>query len=101
MIPSFIAESPCSRTDPEAMFPAKTDSVAIAFAKERVCGTCDFREQCLEWALNPFSRSECGIFGGLTGDERKELVKERGLGKAVRLNYGTFPPKSKRLSAAA
>ncbi|PRH80571.1 WhiB family transcriptional regulator [Streptomyces solincola] len=101
MIPAFMTESPCSRIDPEAMFPAPSDTAAITFAKEQVCGTCHFRAQCLEWAISPFSRSEYGIFGGHTEEERRDLVKARKLAKPVRLNYGPLPPKHQRLSAAA
>ncbi|MGW0763673.1 WhiB family transcriptional regulator [Streptomyces sp. NPDC002814] len=92
--------SPCSRIDPESMFPAPSDASGIEFAKRQVCGACHFRAECLEWALNPLSRCDYGIFGGLTADERKKLVKTRRLGKAARLNYGPFPPKDKRLTAA-
>ncbi|MET9528138.1 WhiB family transcriptional regulator [Streptomyces coeruleorubidus] len=96
-----MTESPCSRIDPEVMFPHPSDVSGIEFAKQQVCGACHVRAECLEWALNQFSRSDYGIFGGLTEDERKELVKSRQLGKAERLNYGSFPPKNKRLTAAA
>lgn len=98
MIPDFMTESPCSRLDPEAMFPAPSNTDAIDFAKQQVCGDCTFRLQCLEWALNPQSRCEYGIFGGHTAAERRYLIKERKLAKTARLDYGTFPPKHKRLT---
>ncbi|MFD9248361.1 WhiB family transcriptional regulator [Streptomyces bottropensis] len=96
-----MTESPCSRIDPEVMFPDASDVSGIEFVKKRVCGECYFEAKCLEWALNRFSRSEYGIFGGHTEDERKALVKERKLGKAARLNYGPLPAKTRRFTAAA
>jgi hypothetical protein len=97
----FMIESPCSSIDPEAMFPDPSDISGIEFAKKQVCGACEHQASCLEWALDRFSRSEYGIFGGHTAEERKELVKNWQLGKAARLNYGPIPAKDKRLTAAA
>lgn len=101
MIPDFMAESPCAFIDPEAMFPHPSDTDAVRFAKQDVCGVCDFRSRCLEWALDPSSRSAYGIFGGHTERERRALIKAQKLDKPVRPDYGTFPPKHKRLPAAA
>ncbi|MGC4951018.1 WhiB family transcriptional regulator [Streptomyces sp. DT224] len=99
--PDFMRDAPCGEIDPEAMFPAPTDKKAITFAKHEVCGNCPARLRCLEWALDPASRSRHGIFGGLTERERSGIIRARKLGQSVRLDYGTRPPKSKRLPAAA
>ncbi|MGA5411543.1 WhiB family transcriptional regulator [Streptomyces lavendulocolor] len=95
-----MIDSPCSRIDPEVMFPDPSDISGIEFAKRQVCGACYSQVECLEWALRASSRSEYGIFGGHTEEERKKLVKARQLGRPARLNYGTFPAKNKRLTTA-
>ncbi|MEU0857435.1 WhiB family transcriptional regulator [Streptomyces griseofuscus] len=94
-----MVDSPCSRVDPEVMFPAPSSLVEVTVAKS-LCRACPFRNECLEWALSPASRCDYGIFGGLTEDERKALVKAKKLGKAQRINYGPIPPRAKRLLAA-
>ena len=38
----------CAQTDPEAFFPEKGGSTREA---KRVCGSCDVRVECLEYAL--------------------------------------------------
>lgn len=98
--PTFMLGSPCSRIDPEIMFPASCDTAGIELAKQ-TCGRCKFRVECQEWALDPASRCDAGVFGALSEDERKALIKDRNLGKAVRLHYGKLPPKPKRIPAVA
>ena len=43
---------------------------------KQVCGGCPVRDECLEHAMD--SRERDGIWGGLTGDERKTLARRRG-----------------------
>ncbi len=95
--PSFMLGAPCSRIDPEFMFPMPTDVAGIEGAKA-ICGPCPARTECLEWALDPARRCDFGVFGGLTEDERRGMAKARG--KALRLYYGRVPAKSQRISAA-
>jgi len=64
----------CREVDPELFFPPTGDTQAGADAKE-VCGGCDVRERCLEWALA--ANVEHGIWAGLTYHERKALRAER------------------------
>jgi WhiB family redox-sensing transcriptional regulator len=98
--PAFMIDSPCSRTDPEAMFPDTGDAAGIVFAK-RTCGQCSVRTECLEWALAPASRANFGVWGGLSEDERRELIRKQKRGRAERINYGPLPPKKHRFAAAA
>jgi hypothetical protein len=92
--------APCAQVGTEAMFPAPSNSSAVALAK-RVCALCDVRLDCLEWALAPESRCEFGVFGGLTESERKDMIKVRNLGKATRLFYGPRPPAERRIPATS
>lgn len=43
---------------------------------KRVCSVCPVRRQCLEMALRAEHQSRYGVFGGLTGAERQQLVKQ-------------------------
>jgi WhiB family redox-sensing transcriptional regulator len=60
----------CAQTDPEAFFPEKGGSTREA---KRVCGSCDVRGECLEYALAKDERF--GIWGGLSERERRRLKK--------------------------
>jgi len=58
----------CAQTDPEAFFPEKGGSTRDA---KKICGTCEVRAQCLEYALQNDERF--GIWGGLSERERRKL----------------------------
>ncbi|MNR09018.1 Transcriptional regulator WhiB [compost metagenome] len=60
----------CNQADPEAFFPEK--GVSSEYAK-KVCGRCDVRSRCLEYALANDERH--GIWGGLSESERRKLRK--------------------------
>lgn len=60
----------CAQTDPEAFFPEKGGSTRDA---KKVCGACNVRSQCLEYALANDERF--GIWGGLSERERRRLRK--------------------------
>lgn len=65
---SWQADSLCAQTDPEAFFPEKGGSTREA---KRICGSCEVRAQCLEYALENDERF--GIWGGLSERERRKL----------------------------
>ena len=58
----------CAQTDPEAFFPEKGGSTREA---KKVCGGCEGRTECLEYALKHDERF--GIWGGLSERERRRL----------------------------
>ena len=60
----------CAQTDPEAFFPEKGGSTRDA---KKVCGACDVKQDCLEYALANDERF--GIWGGLSERERRKLRK--------------------------
>lgn len=70
---SWQTDALCSQTDPEAFFPEKGGSTRDA---KRVCGTCDVRAECLEYALQNDERF--GIWGGLSERERRKLKRLAG-----------------------
>ncbi|WP_373456763.1 WhiB family transcriptional regulator [Brevibacterium sp. 50QC2O2] len=64
----------CAQTDPEAFFPEKGGSTREA---KKVCGSCEVRMECLEFALENDERF--GIWGGLSERERRALKKQGGI----------------------
>ena len=62
----------CAQTDPEAFFPEKGGSTREA---KRVCGVCDVKVECLEYALSNDERF--GIWGGLSERERRRLKRSQ------------------------
>jgi WhiB family redox-sensing transcriptional regulator len=66
-------EALCAQTDPEAFFPEKGGSTREA---KRVCGRCDVKADCLEYALANDERF--GIWGGLSERERRRLKRRAG-----------------------
>ena len=62
----------CAQTDPEAFFPEKGGSTREA---KRVCGSCDVKVECLEYALSNDERF--GIWGGLSERERRRLKRSQ------------------------
>jgi WhiB family redox-sensing transcriptional regulator len=68
---AWAKDAACNGYDLDDFF---TEAKAgIAWAK-RVCGLCPVREECLAEALRAEYGSRYGIYGGLTPDERTELV---------------------------
>lgn len=65
---AWQADALCAQTDPESFFPEKGGSTRDA---KRICGSCDVRSECLEYALANDERF--GIWGGLSERERRKL----------------------------
>lgn len=61
----------CKETDPDAFHPEKGGSTREA---KRICGRCEVRDECLEYALAHDERH--GIWGGKSERERKKLRRE-------------------------
>jgi len=63
--------------DGDIFFPAGSRyQVAIqAMEAKRVCGACPVRAECLDWAVE--TRQDAGVWGGLTENERAELLRKR------------------------
>jgi WhiB family redox-sensing transcriptional regulator len=79
--PDFFEKGKASCTDMEidTFFPEKED---IDYrrnvqAAKKICGTCPYSSECLEWALK---YEHHGIWGGLTPEERNTLKRNRRAG---------------------
>jgi WhiB family redox-sensing transcriptional regulator len=58
----------CAQTGADFFFPEPGSSVREA---KRICGMCEMRSACLEYALNNDERF--GVWGGLSEKERHQL----------------------------
>ena len=70
---SWQEDAACHSTDPEAFFPDA--SATITAGARRVCGRCPVRAACLEYALTQGEWH--GIWGGLSVEQRRALVREQ------------------------
>lgn len=70
-------QAACLDEDPELFFPIGTGDPARHQAEQakEVCSRCPVRVQCLQAAL--VSRPEQGVWGGLTEQERNDLLRRR------------------------
>jgi WhiB family redox-sensing transcriptional regulator len=66
-------DAACRDTDPDLFFPVGTTGPAIDQIAEAkaVCGECEVREPCLEFALS--TNQDSGIWGGTSEEERRKL----------------------------
>jgi hypothetical protein len=75
--PDWRDQSACRDQDPDLFAPDGTTgkwAPIIAHAKS-ICGRCTVQPECLTWALD--TRELHGIFGGLTEDERWNLLRQQ------------------------
>lgn len=78
MPPPWTADAPCASIDPAMFFPEMGTPGSPKRAKQVCYEQCPVREKCLEWALSFESQSTSyGIYGGLSPNERRRLLKER------------------------
>jgi len=73
--PDWRDQAACRGADPELFFPdGDTRSARNGVKAARlICRGCPVRVTCLSWALA--SGQEAGIWGGLTEDERRRLLR--------------------------
>ena len=67
----------CRDTDPELFFPVGTTGIALVQIDKarQVCGECDVRTECLDFALE--TNQDSGIWGGLSEEERRVIRRQR------------------------
>ena len=69
--PYFDGTQPCAQTDAELFFPESAgDALRIKPVVKKICGSCDFQSDCLEYALRTNS---FGIWGGTLEVERRRM----------------------------
>ncbi|KAB1145085.1 WhiB family transcriptional regulator [Streptomyces luteolifulvus] len=70
--PAWQAQALCAQTGADFFFPEPGSSVREA---KRICGMCEMRSACLEYALKNDERF--GVWGGLSEKERLQLRRTR------------------------
>lgn len=71
--PAAVLENgACHGQDLALFFPEQGERATEA---RKICGRCDHRAECLNWALD--TGQAFGIWGGKSPDERFELIKLR------------------------
>jgi WhiB family transcriptional regulator, redox-sensing transcriptional regulator len=68
----WFGDAACRRAPTSLFFEASTASAAIAF-----CRSCPVAGECAEYAIT--AKLDVGVWGGLTGDDRREVAKARGI----------------------
>ncbi len=68
--PEWRKDAACSGSDADLFFPIGEDESLAAPAKA-ICAACPVQEQCLQYALAT-NQTE-GVWGGMTGPERRRL----------------------------
>lgn len=73
----WLEQAACDGVDPELFFPDddRLDGVELraqVAAAKAVCAGCEVRHECLDFALAAVSH---GIAGGLTAEERNDLLR--------------------------
>lgn len=80
---SWMADANCRGLDPGMFFPERgTATTEEMHAIRAVCGACTVTEQCLNWSLH--YNEKYGVWGGLSGRQRRELKAVNGAERMVR-----------------
>ncbi len=72
VFPQWREHARCRGADAAIFYPTTEDEIRKARA---FCATCPVRECCLEHAL--LHRERDGIWGGMTGRERRRVLRQR------------------------
>lgn len=66
----------CRDMDPDLFFPVGTTGPALdqIEATKSICGICDVRDDCLDFALS--TNQESGVWGGTSEEERRSLRRQ-------------------------
>lgn len=80
----WLRRAACVGEDPELFFPVGTTGPALddIEAAKRVCARCPVMRECLNWALG--SGQTSGVWGGMSEEERTELLRTAGSVEAAR-----------------
>lgn len=65
----WLNDAACLTVGPELFFPSDNNSTCKE--AKQVCGLCDVRTECLQYALD--ADMQAGVFGGMTKGERDKL----------------------------
>lgn len=66
---NWVDLAACVGTDPDMWFRDEHEATSYRQARQ-ICAACPVRPECLAWALE--TKTEHGLFGGLTARQRKD-----------------------------
>lgn len=81
----WVLSASCAQSDPELWFPDKGQNNREA---KDICGACDVRKECLEWAVNA-PVNLLGIWGGFSETERARIRRNRNIRDIKDFEHGT------------
>lgn len=69
----------CRETDPEIFFASSLTGEGKADIRHAkvICFACPVMQECGQWALD--SREPFGVYGGMTQEERRAILRRRGI----------------------
>lgn len=76
--PTWKSRGACFGLDPDMFHPGRGQSTEPA---KRICMQCPVQAECLEYALSHFLK--CGIWGGASERERRQIRRERYAAKTL------------------
>jgi len=68
----WLERGACRGLDPGIFYPDEDDE---AFEAKSICGACNVKVTCLEYALS--FREKDGVWGGATERERRRIIRQR------------------------
>ena len=87
------ARAACSTADPELFFPISDSGPAlrqVARAKA-ICARCQIQQECLSYALRAGSIQ--GVWGGMTEEERRRLLRRKRRAQVRPVRRAGAPPR--------
>ena len=72
--PPWFIEAACHSSDPELFY---SDAAKVVAEAKAICAGCPVRTQCLAYAM-AIQEFDWGIWGGLTANERRDMVGRKG-----------------------
>jgi WhiB family redox-sensing transcriptional regulator len=79
---SWWSRAACATADPELFFPISYSGPALrqVTKAKAVCARCQIQPECLRYALD--AGSVQGVWGGMTEEERRRLLRRERRGRA-------------------
>jgi WhiB family redox-sensing transcriptional regulator len=78
LLPEWAPLAACAGKDSNIWFPESDRASATEAVQKarRICLLCPVRKECLEWAFENVHSTVEGVYGGTTGEEREQALKE-------------------------
>jgi len=74
-------DAACKTVPVDVFFPTKGASKEKVQQAKAICNECAVKQNCRDWSLQFSERALMGIWGGMTGKDRRAVRKKLGLSK--------------------